>query len=344
MPDSQDPKKVSNNDLRGSQFGGGLINADTVNAGRIGDDIYNIHFEQQTATSGNLVQSQNQTERSLCFRDSLEKAYNLQNRKVANIRMALVIETDPTRKFQYEHQLQEEECRLKELDDRLNAIEEQLKSTEDSILYKHEHSPVKAIKTKLVHDEHKFEGKLVLIQVDVYEHSLPKEVCIKLSISFGAPEINIPNFNPLLRLKNKTTDIKYGIKNGELNLDFQNGKMPLNRRENLINENNNWEGMAVGSLPSWQFSIKNESKSENQLEILYGNIKNEVLGILELLDLNVASEINAYFKISINRINIAIIDLDDGTNKKQKETKIGLLLKYLKSELENYVSKVVIQI
>lgn len=129
MSESEDPKKVSNNDLRGSQFGGGLINADTVNAGRIGGDIYNIYLGQQTATSGNSVQSQNQTERSLCFRDSLEKAYTLQSQKVASIRMALVIETDVTRKFQYEHQLQEEERTLKELGDKLDAIEQQLNNS-----------------------------------------------------------------------------------------------------------------------------------------------------------------------------------------------------------------------
>ncbi len=43
MPDFQDSKQVNNNnnDLRNSQFGGGLINADTVNAGQIGDNIYN---------------------------------------------------------------------------------------------------------------------------------------------------------------------------------------------------------------------------------------------------------------------------------------------------------------
>lgn len=40
MPDSQDPKQV-NNDLPNSQFAGGLINAESVNAGRIGGDIYN---------------------------------------------------------------------------------------------------------------------------------------------------------------------------------------------------------------------------------------------------------------------------------------------------------------
>ncbi len=94
MPESEDPKQVSNNDLRNSQFGGGFINADTVNAGRIGGDIYNIHLGQQAADSGNSVQSQNQRQRSQQERDSLEKAYTLQSQKVANLRTALVIETD----------------------------------------------------------------------------------------------------------------------------------------------------------------------------------------------------------------------------------------------------------
>ncbi|MEH1899810.1 MAG: AAA-like domain-containing protein [Nostoc sp.] len=57
MPDSQDPKQVSN-DLRNTQFGGGLINADTVNAGRIGGDIYNIHLGRQTVASGNQNKQQ----------------------------------------------------------------------------------------------------------------------------------------------------------------------------------------------------------------------------------------------------------------------------------------------
>lgn len=125
MPDSEDPKQVNNNDLRNSQFGGGLINADTVNAGQIGGDIYNIHLGQQTAVSGNSVQSQNQRQRSPSERDSLEKAYTLQSQKVANLRTALVIETDVSRKFQYEYQLQSEERTLNELGDKLNAIEQQ---------------------------------------------------------------------------------------------------------------------------------------------------------------------------------------------------------------------------
>lgn len=128
MPDSEDPKQ-DNNDLRNAQFGGGLINAGTVNAGRIGGDIYNIHVGQQMSASGNSVQSQNQRERSQQERNSLEKAYTLQSQKVANLRTALVIETDVTRKFQYEHQLQSEERTLNELVDKLDTIEQQLQAT-----------------------------------------------------------------------------------------------------------------------------------------------------------------------------------------------------------------------
>jgi membrane protein involved in colicin uptake len=134
MPESEDPKQVSSSDLRNSQFGGGLINADTLNAGRIGGDIYNIHLGQQTAVSGNSVQSQNQRQRSQSERDSLEKAYTLQSQKVANLRTALVIETDVTRKFQYEQQLQTEERTLRELVDKLDAIEQQLQTSDNSRL------------------------------------------------------------------------------------------------------------------------------------------------------------------------------------------------------------------
>ncbi|MBN3875340.1 MULTISPECIES: hypothetical protein [unclassified Nostoc] len=132
MPDSEDPKQVSSSDLSNAQFGGGFINADTVNAGRIGGDIYNIHFGQQTVASGNLAQSQSQRQRSLSEKDSLEKAYTLQSQKVANLRTALVIETDVSRKFQYEQQLQSEERTLKELGDKLNAIEQQLQAADNS--------------------------------------------------------------------------------------------------------------------------------------------------------------------------------------------------------------------
>ena len=59
-------------------------------------------------------------------RNSLEQLYKLQSEKVERIREALITETDPSRKFQYEKQIQEEECMLKQYDDKLSEIENKL--------------------------------------------------------------------------------------------------------------------------------------------------------------------------------------------------------------------------
>ncbi|GAA6620827.1 hypothetical protein [Scytonema sp. NUACC26] len=61
-------------------------------------------------------------------RNSLEKLYELQSEKIARIREALIVETDPSRKFQYEQQIQEEEQALQKLSDRIDEIEQQLVS------------------------------------------------------------------------------------------------------------------------------------------------------------------------------------------------------------------------
>jgi predicted NACHT family NTPase len=60
MPDSQEPKQGNNNDLRNAQFGGGFINAENVNAGRIGGDIWNIFLGQQTTLVGNPARPRNE--------------------------------------------------------------------------------------------------------------------------------------------------------------------------------------------------------------------------------------------------------------------------------------------
>ncbi|BAY49135.1 hypothetical protein SAMD00079811_67640 [Scytonema sp. HK-05] len=59
-------------------------------------------------------------------RNWLEELSTLQSEKVERIQKTLIIETDPSRKFQYEQVLQEEECTLKEFSDRLCEIENQL--------------------------------------------------------------------------------------------------------------------------------------------------------------------------------------------------------------------------
>ncbi|XWK91708.1 MAG: NACHT domain-containing protein (plasmid) [Phormidium sp.] len=59
MSEAPDPKKVSNHDLRGSQFAGGIVDATNVYANQIGGDIYNnnIFLGQQFAKGNNLVRS-----------------------------------------------------------------------------------------------------------------------------------------------------------------------------------------------------------------------------------------------------------------------------------------------
>jgi hypothetical protein len=128
MSDSEELNQVINNDLPNSQFGGGLINAESVNAEKIGGDIYNIYLEKQQEASDSPAPSPNQQQRSQSQRDVLEKTYTIQSQKVVSIRNAWVIETDPSRRFQYEQQLQEEERILKELAEKLDAIEQQLQA------------------------------------------------------------------------------------------------------------------------------------------------------------------------------------------------------------------------
>ncbi|MCP6759905.1 MAG: CHAT domain-containing protein [Fischerella sp. CENA71] len=61
---------------------------------------------------------------------SFEQSYKLQSEKIARLRNALVIETDPLRKFQYEQQIQQEENELIKLTDRLTQIEKHLQSAQ----------------------------------------------------------------------------------------------------------------------------------------------------------------------------------------------------------------------
>jgi division protein CdvB (Snf7/Vps24/ESCRT-III family) len=59
---------------------------------------------------------------------SFEQSYELQSKKITILRNAFVIETDPSRKFQYEQQIKNEETELRRLNDRLDEIENKLQS------------------------------------------------------------------------------------------------------------------------------------------------------------------------------------------------------------------------
>ncbi|MCP6759906.1 MAG: GUN4 domain-containing protein [Fischerella sp. CENA71] len=59
---------------------------------------------------------------------SFEQSYKLQSEKIDRLRNALIIETDPSRKFKHEQDIKEQEYKLKEFSNRLDEIEKCLES------------------------------------------------------------------------------------------------------------------------------------------------------------------------------------------------------------------------
>lgn len=200
----------------------------------------------------------------------------------------------------------------------------------------------KLVTGNIIYDEHKFHGKLAIIAIELCKINYSKRFCIKLTVSFGTLEVKIPKYLKKSNYENETIDIEIGIKKSNLCFNLKNGLMPLNKRNSLKNKANSWQGIFLGESqsPEWQFELLSRSISKKQSQILRGNLANEVLGILEIIKANACCIVEASLEISINRNYIEIINFDDGSNKKQKETKIALLLQYLKSELRNLDNKI----
>ncbi|MEH2252780.1 SUMF1/EgtB/PvdO family nonheme iron enzyme [Nostoc sp.] len=78
-------------------------------------------LETPQPTHPNLSDSQKRRREQ--ERDRLQGEWEIRNEKVKRIRAALVIETDPSKKFQLEQQLQAENTELKHLNNELNEIE-----------------------------------------------------------------------------------------------------------------------------------------------------------------------------------------------------------------------------
>ncbi|MBC1225445.1 NACHT domain-containing NTPase, partial [Nostoc sp. UCD120] len=83
-------------------------------------------------------------------KNSFEQSYELQSEKIARLRNAFVIETNPLSKFQYEQQIKNEETELKRLTDRLDEIEKQLQSAQPTPVI----SESKATQTPQFQDEY----------------------------------------------------------------------------------------------------------------------------------------------------------------------------------------------
>ena len=187
---------------------------------------------------------------------------------------------------------------------------------------------------------------LVTFELDVYETvESSQHLCLNLSVTFTTSEVTIKRFF------RPSVSIIFGIKRGNLNLKFKNGKMNLRKRKPFDNERDNWRVIDKGlpEAPGWEFTLLNHSKGVmlTQPSPLQGEIKNQFIGYIELLKPGEFFELEATFEISINRNHIVVIETDGVPgNRKQKETKTSAVLKYLKNQnkLEKYLSKVVVNI
>lgn len=189
-------------------------------------------------------------------------------------------------------------------------------------------------KILVISEDYKYSGSLVLFQLHFWEEETETnqgQVLVKITIAFGeAKEVF-----PLKRLWGgpKNLNVRFGISRGELYLTFDKSSMPLSKREKLISSTY-WKAELSGedSLPKWVF------KPMGKQNILEGHLKNENLGIVNLLNDNF---IEATFRVDVNRKDIVVTFLDDThENKKIKETKISAFLKFIKPKLEKHLSKV----
>ncbi|MBD2415837.1 hypothetical protein H6H01_35025 [Nostoc calcicola FACHB-3891] len=188
--------------------------------------------------------------------------------------------------------------------------------------------------------ERKYNLNLTTFELHLYKNlNLQKNYCLNLSITFTTTVANI----------SQAMSISFAIKRGILQLKITNGKMDFHTRESFENTKFYWSATERGlpETPEWEFSFIEPLKSKYSKSFcyLYGGIKEQYLGSLELIEISKCLEIEAIFKTDINRDHIEILCSND-VNKKQKETKLGKLLRFLKKpeQLGNYVSKIIIKV
>ncbi|WP_209271513.1 effector-associated domain EAD1-containing protein [Nostoc sp. ATCC 53789] len=117
-------------------------------------------------------------------KNSFEQSYELQSEKIARLRKAWVIETELSRKFQYEHLIKNEETELKKLTDRLDEIEKQLQSAQ-SIPVISEPKSIQQTNTSLSGQQRK-ELQLALIDAFPNTASLEQMLAFELDINLRA--------------------------------------------------------------------------------------------------------------------------------------------------------------
>lgn len=200
-----------------------------------------------------------------------------------------------------------------------------------------ENKTIKSIGTEVSND-HRYDGLLVTLSLKFYKILSSEQVRIITCISFGKKELKIPS---QVNSVDEITDIEFGIKKGNLHLALSNGVMPLDQRKVIRDQVTNCTGNPIGNESSiWQFELIDKLNYQPNSKVLSGYVENQEMGTINLLDSSANCEITATFKININRNYIEVTYIDNEMNNKQRETKVGLLLRHLENELEKYVSEV----
>lgn len=221
---------------------------------------------------------------------------------------------------------------------------------ENDLLEKRSLPSLEPILGEEIFSDHKYDGRLVSLSLQFYEVVPSEKIRVMITLSFGRLELQIPNQS---RFLNSKIDVEFGVKKGDLYFALNNGVMPLQQRNIIKSQTTNWQGNPVGyEVSIWQFGLTEQWNYQNKSQVLSGCANSKEMGIINLVAPGVSCETTVTFKINVNRNCIEVIFLGNEINekqhneitKKQRETKIGLLLRYLKNELEDYVSKVIYKV
>lgn len=96
--------------------------------GRFENQLKSAPVNETAADSSGKISAMSKR-RLLREKEQLEAQWKLKSEIVGRLGQALMIETDVTRKFQAEQQLQQAEKELQEIEDKLDAVDNQLKNS-----------------------------------------------------------------------------------------------------------------------------------------------------------------------------------------------------------------------
>lgn len=191
-----------------------------------------------------------------------------------------------------------------------------------------------------------YNSNLIRFVIDFFdcyaEKQIQEQIGIVLDISFG--EIEEKYIYKNFGLIEKEGYIRFGIKFGTLKLKFTDQYMPPKQRKLPEAQEIGGQVTSVGSdeNPEWQFKVTDASETA----VLFGLLKNQELGIVNLL--KIPCKVEATFQVNINGNGLGITAQDgvwdDKTNKKVKESKLrSFFKKVVEPKLKNNVSKIRLQ-